>query len=77
MFYHILLFTDMFVAPATVIRVIQKNINNMQISAIICILFVFLYDTLMMVTYATKTCQCIIYDQTYYTDMHLLVYYTS
>jgi hypothetical protein len=42
----------------------------------ICILLVFLYDTLMMVAEATKTCQCTLtYDKIYVVDVHLFICY--
>ena len=42
----------------------------------ICILLVFLYDTLTMVAEATKTCQrTLTYDKIYVLDVRLLVCY--
>jgi len=42
----------------------------------ICMLMVFLFDTLTMVAEATKTCQCTLtYNKIYVVDVHLLVCY--
>ena len=48
MFYHIIIYQHVL----TINRVSYENTNNIQI----CILFVFLYDTMMMVAEATATC---------------------
>ena len=42
----------------------------------ICMLMVFLYDTLTMIAEATKTCQCTLtYNKIHAVDVHLLVCY--
>jgi len=49
MFYHIII---IYQHVSTIIMVPYENTNNIQI----CILFVFFYDTMMMVAEATETC---------------------
>jgi len=49
---------------------------NDTICAIICVLIVFLYVTLIMVAEAAETYWLIIYDTTYFIDRHLLDYCT-
>jgi len=49
---------------------------NYTSGATVCVFFTFFYDTLMMVTEATKTSHWIVtYDKTYFADVHLLVWY--
>jgi len=49
---------------------------NYTFFAIVCILFVFLYDTLMIIAGTTKVYwKNLIYDKTYFTDLHLFVFH--
>jgi len=48
MFYHIVIYHNI----STINRVTYENTNNVKM----CVLFVFLYDTVMTVAEATETC---------------------
>ena len=57
------------VTSVTIIRVLYRNTNKNTNT-----LFVFLYNTLIMVAEAIETCRWIIYDKTYFIDGQFLVY---